>query len=61
MDRARWRKSARSGSTGSNCIETATTGQSVAVRDSKDPDGARLAVGTRQWQKFTAAIRSGQI
>lgn len=42
-----WRKATYSSSNGGNCIEVATVDQTVAVRDSKDPDGPRLAFGVR--------------
>lgn len=55
-----WRKSSRSSPNGGDCVEAAP-GPAVAVRDSKDPDGPALAVGRRQWEALTAAIRSGRI
>lgn len=39
-----WRKSSRSGSDGGECVEMAGVEAGVAVRDSKDPDGAVLLV-----------------
>lgn len=39
-----WRKSSRSGSSGGSCVELADAKVGVAVRDSKDPDGAVLLV-----------------
>ncbi|TDE18869.1 DUF397 domain-containing protein [Actinomadura sp. 6K520] len=39
-----WRKSSRSGSSGGDCVELASLGSQVAVRDSKDPDGPVLVV-----------------
>ncbi|GAA1794940.1 hypothetical protein GCM10009735_28860 [Actinomadura chokoriensis] len=39
-----WRKSSRSGSSGGSCVELAGVEDAVAVRDSKDPDGAVLLV-----------------
>lgn len=53
----RWRKSTRSGTNGGHCIEAAATAQRVAVRDSKDPDGPRLAVSPKVWQRFTRSLR----
>jgi len=38
-----WRKSSRSGNEGS-CVELAHTATAGAIRDSKNPDGGRLAV-----------------
>ena len=40
----RWRKSSYSGNGGGNCVEVASNlPDGVAVRDSKNPDGPRLA------------------
>ncbi|MFB4305547.1 DUF397 domain-containing protein [Actinomadura sp. GTD37] len=39
-----WRKSSHSGSSGGQCVELAATSGGVAVRDSKDRDGAVLLV-----------------
>ena len=55
--RTRWRKPARSGSNG-NCVEIAATGTAIAVRDSRDPHGPRLAFTPGQWRAFTIAIRT---
>jgi Domain of unknown function (DUF397) len=44
LSRAEWRKSSYSGRSG-NCVEVARNlPRLVAVRDSKEPDGARLVV-----------------
>jgi hypothetical protein len=40
-----------------NCIEVATADRTVAVRDSRDPDGPRLAFGVRAWQAFAAKVK----
>jgi hypothetical protein len=32
----------------------------VAVRDSKDPDGPKLAFAPDQWVAFTAGIKAGE-
>lgn len=53
-----WRKSTYSGS-GNNCIEVAVSSTGVAVRDSKDPQGPRLALTREQWRSFTAAVKAG--
>jgi hypothetical protein len=39
LSRARWRKSSFSGGGGSNCVEVADAGHTIAVRDSKDARG----------------------
>jgi hypothetical protein len=51
----RWRKSSRSGGAG-ECVEVATTGSQVWVRDSKDRDGAVLRFAAADWQAFLASI-----
>ena len=32
----------------------------VAVRDSKDPDGPKLAFGLDEWLAFTAGVKAGE-
>jgi hypothetical protein len=53
-----WRKATYSSSNGGNCIEVAAAGRTVAVRDSKDPDGPRLAFGAQAWKTFAAKVKS---
>ncbi|MDQ3404754.1 MAG: DUF397 domain-containing protein [Actinomycetota bacterium] len=55
MPTAHWGKSSFS-NTGNGCVEIART--LTAVRDSKNPDGPRLAVDTYQ---LVAAVRSGKL
>jgi hypothetical protein len=57
LDRSPWRKSSYSGSGGGNCTEVAITTNCVLVRDSKNPDGAKLAFGTEAWQAFTDQVK----
>lgn len=55
-----WRRSSYSGSNGGTCVEVAARAdQVVAVRDSKDPDGPKLAFGPAQWQAFLRQVKSG--
>jgi len=42
---------------GGNCVEAAPLGGRVAVRDSKQPDGTRLAFTPAAWREFTANVR----
>ncbi|GAA0277860.1 DUF397 domain-containing protein [Cryptosporangium japonicum] len=51
-----WRKSSYSFE--GNCVEVSTDGQTVRVRDSKDPDGRRLSVTPAAWSDFLRLVRS---
>ncbi|MEU5138241.1 DUF397 domain-containing protein [Streptomyces sp. NPDC021139] len=54
-----WRKSSYSGNTGGDCVEVGencTTG-AVPVRDSKNPAGPVVTVGTDAWQSFVDGLR----
>jgi hypothetical protein len=53
-----WRKSSRS-TGGQDCVEVAQAQASCLVRDSKDPDGARLAVSDQAWTAFTRHVKAG--
>lgn len=56
-----WRKSSRSSGNGGACVEAAPGGGSVAVRDSKDPDGPALAVDARRWETFARSVKTGRL
>jgi Domain of unknown function (DUF397) len=60
LSQAVWRKSAYSGGT-SNCVEVAgNLPATVAVRDSKDPEGPALTFGHHAWKAFTGHVKSGK-
>ena len=52
-----WRKASYSTGNGGNCVEVGTAPHTVAVRDSKDPEGPKLAFTPSTWQAFTGALR----
>jgi Domain of unknown function (DUF397) len=55
--RAAWRTSSYSGANG-DCVEVARPAPGViAVRDSTDPGGSRLAFPSGPWTAFTAALK----
>jgi uncharacterized protein DUF397 len=56
--RGLWRKSSYSGG-GNNCVEVASDAATVAIRDSKDPQGGQLVFGASAWTAFTTAIKHG--
>lgn len=49
-----WFKSSYSGDDGGNCVEVATGGAGVHVRDSKDREGVPLAFPAAAWGPFIA-------
>jgi hypothetical protein len=53
-----WRTSSYSGNSGGQCVEVGNTAHLIAVRDSKDPDGARLAFGREAWEAFAAGLKA---
>lgn len=55
---APWRKSSYSDSEGGACVEVAGLSAVVAVRDSKDPDGPKLAFGRAAFTAFAQGLRS---
>ena len=58
LSRAEWRKSSYSGQSG-NCVEVARNLPGlVAVRDSKEPTGARLVMSSETWRTFMRQVRA---
>ncbi|MFI9270727.1 DUF397 domain-containing protein [Kitasatospora sp. NPDC052896] len=55
-----WRKSSHSGGNGA-CVEVAVPASStVAVRDSKDPEGPQLRFSPTAWAAFAIAAGAGE-
>jgi hypothetical protein len=55
---AQWHTSSYSGSNGGTCVEVAgNLPGTIAVRDSKDPDGPVLRFSRADWSAFVAGIR----
>ncbi len=52
----RWRKSSHSSAQGNDCVELASAGRVIAVRDSKDPDGPRLFVSRSAMRRLAAKV-----
>ncbi|TDC89913.1 DUF397 domain-containing protein [Actinomadura sp. 7K507] len=60
LSSARWSKSAKSDSEGGACVEVAGVASVVAVRDSKDPEGPKLAFGRAAFGVLARDIRAGR-
>ncbi|KIF69726.1 hypothetical protein HY68_15870 [Streptomyces sp. AcH 505] len=58
---ARWYKSSYSGGSGTECVEAAELIHSVAVRDSKDPEGSRLDFLRDSWMGFIIAMQERRL
>lgn len=56
-----WRKSTHSGQEGTSCVEIADLDHAVGVRDSKHPDGPKLAFSRREWRTLTTRITAGHL
>ncbi|MFJ1704644.1 DUF397 domain-containing protein [Kitasatospora sp. NPDC088346] len=56
---AEWRKSSYSNGDGGECVEVDDAAPGT-VRDSKDPDGPRLAFTPAAWQAFVTATARGE-
>jgi hypothetical protein len=51
-----WRKSSRSQGAGA-CVEIATFGETIGVRDSKDPKKCVLAFCSDQWKSLIRGVK----
>ncbi|WP_433338215.1 DUF397 domain-containing protein [Spirillospora sp. CA-294931] len=55
-----WRKASRSGtSDNTSCVEVANLAGNIGVRDSKDPQGPKLAVTRANWRTLARRIKDG--
>jgi hypothetical protein len=52
-----WRKSEASAESG--CVEVAVVGDSVLVRNSRDPNGPVLSFSRSEWTAFLLGARNG--
>ncbi|MFI6049606.1 DUF397 domain-containing protein [Streptomyces violascens] len=56
---AAWQKSSYSASGGGDCVEIATHPSRIAIRDSKDPEGAAFITTPAAFGAFVTAARMG--
>lgn len=57
LTKAAWRKSSYTTANGGDCVELTSAPGTVAVRDSKDPDGPKLLVTRRAFAALLAEIK----
>ncbi|WP_433330364.1 DUF397 domain-containing protein [Spirillospora sp. CA-294931] len=61
MESTTWRKSSHSsGGTSGECVELASLGSEVGIRDSKNPDAPHLTVSREGLALLVAAVKGGQ-
>jgi hypothetical protein len=60
LNRIEWRKASYSTGNGGACVEVGVGPHLVAVRDSKDPDGPRLAFSADAWDTFIRQTKRQQ-
>ena len=54
-----WRTASYSDGNGGECVEVVSTRKSlIAVRDSKNPNGPKLAFAQPTWQSFIQQVRN---
>lgn len=59
--RLSWRKASYSTTNGGGCVEVARSlPETVAVRDSKNPDGPVLTLASATWRGFLAQVKAGR-
>lgn len=58
-DKLVWKKSARSGAAG-HCVELAVDGDTTYIRDSKDPNGPKLAFNPAEMAAFIGGVKDGE-
>lgn len=53
-----WRKSRDSGT--GDCVEVASDGERILVRDSKERQGGTLSFTESEWRAFLSGVRKGE-
>jgi hypothetical protein len=57
LSRAAWRTSSYSNN-GGECVEVASAGRAMGIRDTKDRAGAVLLVSAETWRRFAASVKT---
>ncbi|TDC74678.1 DUF397 domain-containing protein [Actinomadura sp. 7K507] len=57
LSTAVWKKASRSNDSGDACLELASNGEIVAIRDSKDPGGPKIFVNRGDFQRLAELLK----
>lgn len=57
LSRAVWCKASLSTENGGNCVELASAGDQIAVRDSKAPNGPKVIMSRNDFRRFAATLK----
>lgn len=57
----KWRKSSRSTGSGTECVEIARVPGAIGIRDSKNPDGAKLSFAPQIMRSLSRQIKESRI
>ncbi|RFS87218.1 DUF397 domain-containing protein [Actinomadura spongiicola] len=58
LSKAVWRKASRSTSNGGDCIEVASVPRTIAIRDSKDPEGPSIIINHNDFRHLIKTIKN---
>ena len=58
LSTATWRKSSRSGDDGDHCVEVASVPNTVALRDSKNPNGGNSLVSREDFRRLAQTLKN---
>jgi len=61
LSTAHWRKSSKSTGGGNQCVEVAVVPGSVAIRDSKDPQGPVHVISPEAFRELITSIKRGDL
>ncbi|WP_121433392.1 DUF397 domain-containing protein [Actinomadura pelletieri] len=53
-----WRKARKTTENGGNCVEIASVSGTIAIRDSKNPDGPRLTINHNDFRRLIKTIKN---
>ncbi|MEV5572503.1 DUF397 domain-containing protein [Spirillospora sp. NPDC052269] len=60
VNKGQWRKSSYSSDKGDDCVEVAGMTSSIAIRDSKDPDGGVVCAERSEFHELVRCIKEAK-